>query len=229
VTLSALFSSMAAGLTTGLGVYFNFYLWGFSTDQSSLLALTGIPAVVIALLVAPPLSAAMGKRNACIAMAVLSVSATNTPFLLKFAGWTPPDGSPALFGVIFTATLIAVTLGLVALILYFSMIADVVEDSQLATGRRAEGLFFAASSFIQKAVSGIGVFASGLMLSLVRFPEGAKPGAVDPAIVRHLAMLYVPIQVVLYLVTMLLLSAYRIDRQSHQDTLRKLSEAAPLV
>ncbi|HEX4180037.1 MAG TPA: MFS transporter [Caulobacteraceae bacterium] len=43
VTLAALFSSTAAGVTAGLGVYFNFYFWGFSTDQASIIALAGIP------------------------------------------------------------------------------------------------------------------------------------------------------------------------------------------
>jgi Na+/melibiose symporter-like transporter len=226
VTLAALFSSMAAGLTAGLAIYFNFYFWGFSTDQTAILALASLPAAVVALFLAPMLSARMGKRNACITTAVLSVSSSNIPYLLKLAGWMPPSGSSALLGVIFVTVGVAVGLGIVALILFSSMIADVVEESQLATGRRSEGLFFAASSFIQKAVSGMGVFASSMMLALVRFPAKAKPGAIDPSIVRHLVLLYVPSQAALYLTTVLLLLAYRISRNSHEDNLRKLSEAA---
>jgi Na+/melibiose symporter-like transporter len=109
------------------------------------------------------------------------------------------------------------------------MIADVVEDSQLSTGRRSEGLFFAASSFIQKAVSGIGVFLSSLLLAAVQFPTHARPGAVDPVILRNLVLIYVPIQAVLYLITMLLLARYRIDRDSHQANLERLSEAVMAV
>jgi Na+/melibiose symporter-like transporter len=181
---------------------------------------------VVALFVAPMVSSLMGKRDACIATAVASVFCGNAPYPLKLGGMMPPAGSNALLGVIFCTTLATLILGLVALILYSSMIADVVEDSQLATGRRSEGLFFAASSFIQKAVSGIGVFASGLLLAVAQFPANAKPGAVDPAILRHLVLLYVPIQGVLYGVTLLLLSRYRINRESHQANLRRLSDAA---
>jgi glycoside/pentoside/hexuronide:cation symporter, GPH family len=225
VTLAALFSSMAGGLTAGLGVYFNFYFWGFSTGQTSILALSLIPAAVIAMLLAPVISSRLNKRNACIVAAIASVLAGNIPYLLKLGGLMPPSGSNALMGVIFCTYGTAVALGVTALILYSSMIADVVEDSQLSTGRRSEGLFFAASSFIQKAVSGIGVFLSSLLLALVGFPAHARPGAVDPAIVRHLVLIYVPVLAVLYLTTVVLLSFYRINRDSHQANLRKLAAA----
>nr|QQZ50192.1 MFS transporter [Phenylobacterium glaciei] len=65
-------------------------------------------------------------------------------------------------------------------ILTSSMIADVVEDSELKTGRRSEGLFFAASAFVAKAVTGIGIFTSAMLLKAAAFPQGAKPGEVDP-------------------------------------------------
>ncbi len=60
-------------------------------------------------------------------------------------------------------------------ILISSMTADVVEDAELRTGRRSEGLFFAGTAFIAKAVSGVGIFASSMILWLVSFPQGARP------------------------------------------------------
>jgi Na+/melibiose symporter-like transporter len=229
VTLAALFSSMAGGLTAGLGVYFNFYLWGFSTQQTSILALALAVAVLVSVASAAPLSARMGKRNACIATAIGSVVSGNAVYLFKLAGLMPPDGSSALMGIIFASLTVSLALGFIALILYSSMIADVVEDSQLKTGRRSEGLFFAASSFIQKAVSGMGLFLSSLLLAWVHFPAKAKPGAVDPLIIRHLVETYIPILGVLYAITVTLLFAYRINRDSHQDNLRRISDAAAAI
>ena len=49
------------------------------------------------------------------------------------------------------------TLIIAASALVSAMIADVVEDSEIKTGRRSEGIFFAANSFAQKAVNGLGV------------------------------------------------------------------------
>jgi Na+/melibiose symporter-like transporter len=229
VTLAALFSSMAGGLTAGLGIYFNFYLWQFSTKQTAVLALAGGLAVFVSVVTAAPLSARLGKRNACIATAIGSVTSGNATYLFKLAGLMPPDGSSALLAVIFAATAVSLGLGFIALILYSSMIADVVEDSQLKTGRRSEGLFFAAASFIQKAVSGMGLFLSSLILAWVGFPAHARPGAVDPAIVRHLVECYIPILAVLYATTVALLFAYRINRESHQDNLRRITDAAAAI
>jgi Na+/melibiose symporter-like transporter len=101
--------------------------------------------------------------------------------------------------------------------------ADVVEDSELSTGRRSEGVFFAASSFVQKSVSGVGIFASTLLLGAIGFPRGAKPGEVDPAVVRALGIVYVPLLAGLFLASIACLSGYRITRDSHEANLRRLS------
>jgi len=44
---------------------------------------------------------------------------------------------------------------------------------------------------VQKAVSGMGVFLSGVVLSAIGFPEKATPDSVDPGIVNELAVIYV--------------------------------------
>ncbi|WP_204349327.1 MFS transporter, partial [Klebsiella pneumoniae] len=61
-----------------------------------------------------------------------------------------------------------------ATILGASMMADVVEHSEIETGRRNEGVFFAGSFFIQKCCSGLGIWATGLLLELVAFPAAAR-------------------------------------------------------
>ena len=52
-----------------------------------------------------------------------------------------------------------------------SMLMDLVEDIQLKTGRREEGVLFSARSFADKAVSGFGLTFAGIILSLISFPE----------------------------------------------------------
>ena len=118
--------------------------------------------------------------------------------------------------------IVEVTLLISSSILVASMIADIVEDSELATGRRSEGVFFAARSLVQKAVSGIGIFLSAVLLSLIDFPNKAKPGEVDAAVVDRLGLTYAPMLVTLYLVSVAFLSAYRISRAAHEENLRRL-------
>jgi Na+/melibiose symporter-like transporter len=105
------------------------------------------------------------------------------------------------------------------------MVADIVEESEVATGRRSEGVFVAANSFVQKAVSGIGIFGSSLLLGAIGFPRDAQPGLVAPEVIRLLGLVYAPTIVVLNLIALAFLSTYRISRASHEENLRRLNRA----
>jgi Na+/melibiose symporter-like transporter len=116
-----------------------------------------------------------------------------------------------------------------SLILTSSMIADVAEDSQLRTGRRSEGLFFSGALLIQKAISGVGIFAAGLMLNAVSFPRAARPGEVEPAVLANLVLLYAAVIGALYAISVWFISQYKLTRATHEENLRRLetTTAAP--
>ncbi|HEX6865627.1 MAG TPA: MFS transporter, partial [Caulobacteraceae bacterium] len=131
-------------------------------------------------------------------------------------------GSPWLVPILFVDGIFRTSFAIICTILVASMIADVVEDSELKTGRRTEGLFFAAMSLIQKAVSGVGALIASVLLHLVGFPQKADPATIDPAVVTNLAWAYMPTVAGLYGVAILLILSYRITRQTHADNLAQL-------
>jgi Na+/melibiose symporter-like transporter len=151
------------------------------------------------------------------------------PIILRLLGLFLPNGSPALFPALFVNNIVVLGLSISGQILFSSMIADVAEDSELRTGRRQEGLFFAALAFVNKAVSGIGIFVTSMMIALIHFPAGARPGAVPDEIVRNLGLTFTPVLAILYGLAALLLLGYRISRESHAEALRRLTAAADLV
>jgi GPH family glycoside/pentoside/hexuronide:cation symporter len=104
-----------------------------------------------------------------------------------------------------------------------AMIADVVEDSEVTTGRRAEGLFFAANSFAQKAVNGLGVIVAGQILAYVHFPLRARLGEVPQQTLFDLAKAYIPALWGFYGAAILLMVFYRISRTRHADNLAKIA------
>jgi glycoside/pentoside/hexuronide:cation symporter, GPH family len=223
---AAMFGSMAAGLMAALNIYFNTYFWELTSDQISVLVLGNFVSATVALGLAALLTRRIGKRRAALLSAGTALVLGPAPVALRLLGAFPANGSPALVPTLFVANVALVTLFITASIVVASMVADVVEDSEVVTGRRSEGVFFAANSFVQKAVSGIGIFSSTLLLTAIGFPRDAKPGEVDPAVVRNLGLVFVPVLVVLYTVMMTFLGAYRIDRGRHEDNLRRLSERA---
>lgn len=219
---AGIFGGMAAGLTAALTLYFNTFFWELTSEQMSVMVLLNFLSAIIALAIAPILSARVGKKPAAMATSLLGVFLGPIPVLLRVIGWFPANGTPELLPLLGVLNTLLVTLFITSSILIASMVADVAEDSEVSTGRRSEGVFFAANAFVQKSVSGIGIFSSTLLLRAIGFPRGAKPGEVDPEVIRNLGLVFAPTLVVLYLLALACLAGYGISRASHAENLRRL-------
>lgn len=225
VLASAFFLAMALGLYFSINLYFSTYFWEFSAAQIGGFGLSSFAAAVIAFAATPYLSKRLGKRPAAFVAIPIAMVFTIAPVVLRLIGLMPPNGDPALYPLVFGVNILGTGAGVIGTILQTSMIADVVEDTELRTGRRQEGVFFAAYAFVAKATAGMGIFASGMIVGAIGFPQGAEPGSVPSEVLRNLGLVYSPAIVVLYGVSALFLLGYGITRESHAETLRKL--AAP--
>jgi GPH family glycoside/pentoside/hexuronide:cation symporter len=223
---SSIFLAMAAGLAASLNYYFNTFFWQFSAKQVSYFTLGVFLSAGAALVVAPRLSKRFGKRPTAMTLYALALTVGLGPVLLRLAGVMPPNHSTALFVIIMCTSVIGTTFGIVASTMGSSMIADVVEVAELKTGRRSEGLLFAASAFIGKAVSGFGILGAGILIDSVHLKAGANPATVPPEVIRQFALTYAPTIIGLYLFAIALMLGYRITRQSHEETLATLAAEA---
>lgn len=221
--LSAIFSAMAAGVSTSLNIYFNTFFWELRSEQIGYLNLPLFLSAGAALVAAPALSAKLGKKRSGVAISAVAFLFAPLPFVLRLLGLFPANGTDALFYSLLVFTAFEVTLIITASILISSMVADVVEESELRTGRRSEGVFFATRSFAQKAVHGVGTFSATLILVAISFPTDAAAGEVPAHTVRNLALVYVPALMVLYVISLAFLTAYRISREVHGENLRQLA------
>jgi Na+/melibiose symporter-like transporter len=222
---AGLFAAVSAGLVGALAIYINTYFWELTATQISLIALGYFLSAVLAVAVAPRLARRLGKKQAAIVTSLAAILIGPAPVVLRLVGWFPPNGSPSLLPLLFAFGLVTVGVIIMSGILTASMVADIVEESEVATGRRSEGVFVAANSFVQKAVSGIGIFGSSLMLGAIGFPRDAQPGLVAPEVIHRLGLVYAPAIVVLNLIALAFLSTYRISRASHEENLRRLNRA----
>ena len=71
-------------------------------------------------------------------------------------------------------------------------------------------------------MSAFGLILASTLLAAVGFPSNAKPGAVDPDIIRNMAIAYVPMMMTLYVLGFLCLYGYRITRDDHTQNLKAL-------
>jgi Na+/melibiose symporter-like transporter len=229
ILLASVFNYAAIGLGFSINLYFTTYFWEFPSDLIAWFTPSSLAGALVAFWAAPRISQRFGKRGSAMVLILSSMALTVAPIALRLMGWFLPNGSPALFPVLFVNNIVVLGLSISGQILFSSMIADVAEDSELRTGRRQEGLFFAALAFVNKAVSGIGIFVTSMMIALIHFPAGARPGAVPDEIVRNLGLTFTPVLAILYGLAALLLLGYRISRESHAEALRRLTAAADLV
>src|ERR1700733_10112678 len=227
--LAAVFFNVATGLVFALSFYVNTFFWKFNNSQIGILTLATFVAVLLAFIISPPLSRWLGKKLSAIVMFALGLTINSTPLTLGLMGVLAAKPSVGLLGILFGFTTVGSALAIGSSIMVISMIADVVEDSEIATGRRSEGLFFAGSSFVQKATSGLGLFASGLVLWAVHFPTNKLPGRIDPHIVWNFSILYLSIVVVLYGIGFWIISRFPITRATHAENLRRLAAEAAQI
>jgi glycoside/pentoside/hexuronide:cation symporter, GPH family len=219
---AALFGAIGAGIAMGLSHYINSFFWGFSTVQLGQISGSVVVSAIIGLVLSPIISIKLGKKRSAIIVGVLAFTLLPATMVLRLLGLMPENGDPLLFPMILVITIVDVGLVITYQILSTSMIADLVEESELRTGRRSEGVFFATMTFVKKFVQGFGVVMATTILTLVQFPVGVAPGSVSEEILFRLGALYVPTVITVWMMMIICISYYEVDRDKHKANLAAL-------
>lgn len=230
-SLAALFGSQLAGYAAfGIGAaliyYVLGYFWAFSGQQSAIITASILVSAGLALFIGPPIAQRLGKRRAAFLFGLGALILAVGPITLRLIGLMPPNGHPALFPIILTAVVFEYAMIIAMNATIQSMVADLVEDAELRTGRRSEGLIFSVVTFTRKAVEGVGVLAASIILALIGFPEGADPGEVDAATIYDLGLFYAPAVFLFWAMMLILILRYRIERADHEANLAALMARA---
>ncbi len=97
-----------------------------------------------------------------------------------------------------------------------TMMADVADAHQHATGERSEGIFFGASTFARKSSSGFGALAAGVLLSSLGVSIGSDQSAMATENTWNMAFAYGPVALVLSLLVIPILTHYKLDAGRHE-------------
>jgi len=222
IAIAGLLHGINQGIHGGLSVYFSTYFWLLPSEKLLWLSLAALPANAAAAIAAPLFARRWGKKRACVSLFLATIGLANLPLAAGLVGWMPPPGTMAQFAILLVDRLIVAALGTAGFIIVTSMIADIVEEAELETGRRSEGLLIAADTFLQKVSAGVAILIPGLFLALVAFPTHADPPTLDPRVMRNLAFISLPLWIVIGLASTSVLLLYRIDRRSHEANLARL-------
>ena len=221
--LAALFGAVASGVSTTLSFYFSTFFWGFTTEQIGLISLSVVISALMAFFISPIISKRLGKKRGAITIGLMAFTVAPAPIFLRLLGLMPENGDPALFPLVLSIIVVDVALIIAYQTLSASMIADLVEEAEIKTQRRNEGVFFASVTFVRKVTQGIGAAVAGVLLTISQFPVGATPDQVPESVLNAFGWLYVPVIFGLWMIMIACLSMYSVDRKKHEANLETLA------
>jgi len=219
---AALFASVAGGFSDVVGLYVNTYYWELSSEQIAILVYGMVASVLIGFAVTRPITERFDKKDAALGLAAFAIALGPAPIFLRQLGWFPPNGHVSIVPLLFGHAVVLVTCVVSIGIIVASMIADVVDENELATGKRQEGLFMATIAFTTKATSGLGGFFAGIALDAIAFPRGSAPGGVAAEKVDALGLAVGPGLMLFFLLTLVFLARYDLTRERHRAVMKAL-------
>ena len=216
----------AGGMSTALYLYNVTYFFAFSGPQIAVTGIFVFASPAIAYFLAPALGSAFGKKRVAVSALLVAIFLYPIPYLLTLSGLWPETGSWNSL-ICYSFFVMTEVVGfIVGGVMLDSMMADVVEDSEVKTSRRSEGLFYAARSFAGKAVSALGIILAGSIVSLVGMDGIKSVDGMTDVMRGDLASFFLPTYCGLYFLAIFLISKYKIDREKHQSNLEVLSRKA---
>jgi GPH family glycoside/pentoside/hexuronide:cation symporter len=185
--VSLLFFGLA-GVGGVFDIYMNTYFWAFTSDELRWFAFAAVGAIC-AFITVPLLQRTIDKHT--LLQYFLSLYMVGAILKVCFRFWDiwPDNGDPLLLQLLIIHAIVMVYLLTTCGIMVGSLIADLMDEQELATGKRQEGVFSAALSFSAKATSSVGIIIGGFLLEfVVSFPTQAKIGEVDGDTLFKLAL-----------------------------------------
>ncbi|MEC7288671.1 MAG: MFS transporter, partial [Pseudomonadota bacterium] len=224
--VATLFGLLATGISATLNQYINGFFWNFTGDQIAMLTFAVYISAIMALVMAPIAGRRWGKKRAAIIIGLMAFTLAPAPVFARLLGLLPANGTPELFYIILVVTVFDVALIIAYQMLAASMVTDIVEESELKTGRRSEGTFFAGITFIRKLSQGVGVVTASLILAVAAIAPGTRPEDASPESVASLGFGYAATLLTVWMLMILAISFYRISREDHARNLAALADKA---
>ena len=222
VVASTLFS-VNQGMVQALHLYTATYFFELTTGQITLLFTGAIIGIILGSLSARPLAAVFPeKRQIFIFGSLWYAFWTSSIIMLRLFDVIPGNEDP-IVAVLYISTGCISAIGLgVTIPMLTSLVADVTDEHERRHGTRQEGIYFAAGSFVAKAVSGLGPIAAGFIVDLAGITPGTPAAEVPADVIARFGWSAGPTVIVLTLISVAAIMFYDISRRQHADILDEI-------
>lgn len=213
---------IAGGAGATFMLYIGSYFFELSTAEISLLTLTIVVGLVPATIIAPVLSKKIDKMPSLVACFLIATVFSFSPIILRLMNVLPENDSGLIMPILFGTYVVGYSFFIAAGIVIGSMLADIADLHACNTGKRQEGLFFAANSFAQKATFGLGTLFAGIGLDLIAFPKQVDVSMVSEQTIFNLGIIAGPLPFAIYLIAAYLATKYDVNRTRHAEITAQL-------
>lgn len=225
VFIGVLLVFLMVGVDISLNLYMNTFFWEL-TGEDNLKFFAAAPlGVMLGTLFTGILTDRFGKLAAVIWGVGGWIFCQCLPILLRIADLLPQNGAAELVAGLVALKFVQGLFVAQCLVSFGSMIADIVDEHELLTHRRQEGIFFAAVAFSSKCTTGLGNLFAGIALDVISWPTGAETRTaadVAPETIIQLGILFGPALALLGVVSLWCYSHYQIDRTRHAEICAEL-------
>ena len=217
------FFMIASGVYDKMNVFVQTYLWQLEASQIRLFPLAGVVAGLAGATLAPVLMKRFDRKPVMVSslfgIAIFAQLVVNLRLLVIL----PENGDPMLMPCLLAnAAGFAFSIGLCSVSIT-SMIGDIIDENELVTGLREEGLFYSARAIFGRGSYSVATLFAGVMLDFyVRLPEAAIPGELEQDVLTRLAITAGPIMGLSALVSLAIYSRYQLDRHRHAEILAEI-------
>lgn len=217
VVSAAVLFGMTMGMVSALSIYLGTLYFQFSLELIGLSFPASILGSFMGAGFATPLGRIFQEKRTLLIAGLLWYGFWNTlPIILSLLGLFPEPGNPLLFYMVMTSNAIS-AMGIGCLtVMIGSMIADITDQHEAKFGTRNEGIYFAASSFAAKAISGFGIVLSGVVVDVAGIQRSATVETIDPESLFTLALAMGPGVLILIAITAFTASFYDLSKLEHE-------------
>lgn len=214
--VSMFFLSLMQGVRGGLWIYTATYYWQLDNAQITWFAVGSFLSYTCGSLIVAALHKRFDKRwTGAVAIAVYSAGPA-LPLALGWLGLLNAHTPGLLVLLIGFALLQHLPYSLLTTTTY-SALADIGDENQLRFGSRQQGVLFSTQTFFARIDQAVGAALAGLVLTLVAFPSGAKPGHVAAPVLAGVAVAYV-LSTLPGLIAALVFLRMRVSRKNYDAT-----------
>ena len=223
IVLASLMFGINQGMVQALHLYLATYFFELTSTQITLLFAGAITGIILGSGFSRPMAALIPeKRTLFIIGTAWYAFWTSIVIILRLVGVLPGNEHPMIAPLyIATGCISALGLGM-AIPMIGSMIADVTDEHERRHASRQEGIYYAAASFVGKAVGGVGPIVAGLIVDLAGIAPGSAPGDVSAESIARFGWAAGPSVVVLSALSIAAACFYNISRAEHARIVEEL-------